>query len=54
METSGIFFVVYGLSFSLFVIQSEAKNLGNIKWMDVHEILPPFGRLNDKLKKNDT
>ena len=34
-----------------FVIQSEAKNLENIK-EDVHvnapEILPPFGRLNDK------
>ena len=30
------------------VIQSEAKNLGSIN-VDVHEILPPFGRLNDKL-----
>ena len=34
-----------------YVIQSEAKNLGNtmvaVK-VDVHEILPPFGRLNDK------
>ena len=35
-----------------FVIQSEAKNLGNIMAgvnVNVHEILPPFGRLNDKL-----
>ena len=40
METSGIFFVVYGLSFSLFVIQSEAKNLGNIKWMYTRFFLP--------------
>ena len=34
-----------------FVIQSEAKNLGNTMAglnVDVHEILPPFGRLNDK------
>ena len=53
METSGIFFVIYGLSFSLFVIQSEAKNLGNTHYYAT-EILPPFGRLNDKLKKNDT
>ena len=33
-----------------FVIQSEAKNLGNIYknvYEDVLEILPPFGRLND-------
>jgi hypothetical protein len=30
----------------LTVIQSEAKNLGNIN-VDEHEILPPFGRLND-------
>ena len=29
------------------VIQSEAKNLGNTK-VDVHEILPPSGRLDDK------
>ena len=29
-----------------FVIQSEAKNLGYIN-VDVIEILPPFGRLND-------
>ena len=31
--------------------QSEAKNLGNTIAdvnVDVHEILPPFGRLNDK------
>ena len=31
-----------------FVIQSEAKNLGNTMVgvnVDVHEILPPFGRL---------
>ena len=27
--------------------QSEAKNLENIN-VDTHEILPPFGRLNDK------
>ena len=26
--------------------RSVAKNLGN-RYMDVHEILPPFGRLND-------
>ena len=26
--------------------RSVAKNLGNI-YVDVHEILPPFGRLND-------
>ena len=39
------------LSFSTkFVIQSEAKNLGNIN-MDVIEILPPFGRLNDNKNK---
>ena len=33
------------------VIQSEAKNLGNIKvnvYVVVPEILPPSGRLNDK------
>ena len=33
-----------------YVIQSEAKNLGNTMAgvnVDVHEILPPFGRLND-------
>ena len=35
------------------VIQSEAKNLGNTHYYAT-EILPPFGRLNDKLKKNDT
>ena len=29
------------------VIQSEAKNLGNILY--VIEILPPYGRLNDKM-----
>ena len=29
------------------VIQSEAKNLGGIN-VDVNEILPPYGRLNDK------
>ena len=37
---------------TLFVIQSEAKNLGNIH-VDVlgyvTEILPPYGRLNDTL-----
>ena len=36
----------------LFVIQSEAKNLENIKedvYVDALEILPPFGRLNDTL-----
>ena len=32
--------------FQRLVIQSEAKNLGSIN-VDVHEILPPFGRLND-------
>ena len=31
---------------TLLVIQSVAKNLGSIN-MDVHEILPPSGRLND-------
>ena len=34
-----------------FVIQSEAKNLENILvdlFLYVTEILPPFGRLNDK------
>ena len=34
----------------LIVIQSEAKDLEYIKvndYVDVHEILPPFGRLND-------
>jgi len=31
-----------------FVIQSEAKNLGNIN-VHVSEILPPFGRLDDIL-----
>ena len=30
-----------------FVIQSEAKDLGNILY--VIEILPPYGRLNDKV-----
>ena len=33
------------------VIQSEAKNLGNTMAgvnVDANEILPPFGRLNDK------
>jgi hypothetical protein len=33
------------------VIQSEAKNLGNTMAcvnVDAPEILPPFGRLNDK------
>ena len=29
------------------VIQSEAKDLGNILY--VYEILPPYGRLNDKM-----
>ena len=29
------------------VIQSEAKNLGNTHYYAT-EILPPFGRLNDK------
>ena len=35
-----------------FVIQSEAKNLENILvdlFLYVTEILPPFGRLNDKI-----
>jgi len=31
-----------------FVIQSEAKDLGCIH-VDVLEILPPFGRLDDKM-----
>ena len=31
-----------------FVIQSEAKDLGSIH-VDVLEILPPFGRLDDKM-----
>ena len=31
---------------SPFVIQSEAKDLGNILY--AIEILPPYGRLNDK------
>jgi len=30
------------------VIQSEAKNLGNTH-VNVTEILPPYGRLNDTL-----
>ena len=33
------------------VIQSEAKDFGNTMAgvnVDVHEIIPPFGRLNDK------
>ena len=37
---------------SSFVIQSEAKNLENILvdlFLYVTEILPPFGRLNDKI-----
>ena len=37
---------------SSFVIQSEAKNLENILadiFVSVTEILPPFGRLNDKI-----
>ena len=34
------------------VIQSEAKNLENTK-VDAHEILPPFGRLDDNNKKNN-
>ena len=33
-----------------FVIQSEAKDLGNILY--VIEILPPYGRLNDTLIGN--
>jgi len=33
------------------VIQSEAKNLGNIK-VDATEILPPFGRLNDNKEES--
>ena len=40
-----------GISVNTLVIQSEAKNLGNTMAgvnVDVHEILPPFGRLNDK------
>ena len=39
------------ISVNTLVIQSEAKNLGNTMAgvnVDVHEILPPFGRLNDK------
>ena len=36
---------------SYFVIQSEAKNLGDI-YVCVFEILPPFGRLNDRKKDN--
>ena len=37
------------------VIQSVAKDLGNIHVdvsVDVHEILPPFGRLDDKKGKS--
>ena len=34
--------------FTPIVIQSEAKNLDDI-YVDVIEILPPFGRLNDKI-----
>ena len=43
---------VGAFNLSQFVIQSEAKNLETIR-MDVlvyvTEILPPFGRLNDKI-----
>jgi hypothetical protein len=35
--------------FVLNVILNVVKNLGSIK-VDVHEILPPFGRLNDRLE----
>ena len=39
------------MEFTLLVIQSEAKNLGYIHvcgHLCVTEILPPFGRLNDR------
>ena len=43
---------VFSKIYSLFtVIQSEAKDLDNVQVpvsVDVFEILPPFGRLNDK------
>ena len=48
------FFTLFGIirqNFFYFVIQSVAKNLGNIHkyvYEDVLEILPPFGRLNDR------
>ena len=40
----------YTLVMSFRVKRSVAKNLENIKdvHVDAHEILPPFGRLNDK------
>jgi len=34
------------------VIQSEAKNLDN-SMLYVHEILPPFGRLDDRYQKKE-
>ena len=40
-----------GLSFR--TEHSEVKNLGNIQ-KNILEILPPFGRLNDKRKKSIT
>ena len=42
---SGIFFVIVK-----YVIQSEAKDLEYTN-VDVNEILPPFGRLNDNREK---
>ena len=44
-----IFFVFFFMFLIIIiVIQSEAKNLECVK-VDVYEILPPFGRLNDIL-----
>ena len=55
MDVDGLFTTEYteshGVSSSP-VIQSEAKNLENTK-VDAHEILPPFGRLDDNNKKNN-
>ena len=59
MDVDGLFTTEYteshGVSSSP-VIQSEAKNLENTK-VDVHEILPPYGRLDDKMwngRQDDT
>ena len=38
----------------LAICHSERSEKSREHKVDVHEILPPFGRLNDKLKKNDT
>ena len=48
---SPCFYFLFSISLITNVIQSEAKNLDNIN-MYAFEILPPFGRLNDKTYLN--